>query len=244
MENASKALIMAGSILLSLLVIGTIVFMYYQLSDVQQVKSEAEATAKVVEYGKKFEQYNKTLYGSELLSLANLRDDYNRTQAKEKGYKEVEIKVIIKNRIDNNEGKIYVSEGNQDISEIVDGVIEKGKSYSKPSNNTSLENDIGYYETDTSESYKKHKTIKYYSQRSYREIAKIYDKEYSSTMSDDDIKNALISESGDAGEVCEDIEKYKLLKSVYREFKNHKFSCKVKYDENTGRIKEMLYEEK
>ena len=36
MENASKALIIAGSVLISLLVIAALVFMFNQLSDLRQ----------------------------------------------------------------------------------------------------------------------------------------------------------------------------------------------------------------
>lgn len=38
MENASKALIMAGSVLLSLLIITTLVFMFGKLGDLKTVK--------------------------------------------------------------------------------------------------------------------------------------------------------------------------------------------------------------
>ena len=71
MENASKALIMAGSILMAILVIGLLVFGYQQLSSLQQTETDAEDNDKLARYMNQFEQFGRTLYGSELLSLAN-----------------------------------------------------------------------------------------------------------------------------------------------------------------------------
>ena len=47
MENASKALIMAGSVLIAILVIGLLVFGYNQLSDLEQQKEDSEGDLKV-----------------------------------------------------------------------------------------------------------------------------------------------------------------------------------------------------
>lgn len=114
MENASKALIMAGSLLISLLIIGALVFMYNQFADVQQTKTDVDEEGKLGEYSKKFEDYNRVIYGSELLSLANLQEDYNKTQASEKGYTEVNIDVTTKGIV----GTTYFSNKIKTINEI------------------------------------------------------------------------------------------------------------------------------
>ena len=114
MENASKALIMAGSLLISLLIIGALVFMYNQFVDVQQTKTDVDEEGKLGEYSKKFEDYNRVIYGSELLSLANLQEDYNKTQASEKGYTEVNIDVTTKGIV----GTTYFSNKIKTINEI------------------------------------------------------------------------------------------------------------------------------
>lgn len=114
MENASKALIMAGSILMSLLVIGSLVFMYNQLARVEQTKTDVDETGKMAEYSQKFENYNRTIYGSELLSLANLQEDYNKTQAGEKGYTEVTVNVTTEGIA----GTTYFSSNIETLQEI------------------------------------------------------------------------------------------------------------------------------
>ena len=118
MENASKALIIAGSVLISLLVIALLVFGYNQLSDLEQIREDAKVTDALAEYMRQFEQYNRTLYGSELLSLANLQEDYNeKVRSQDEGYEEVTITVEIVNGI---VGTNYFRAGKNSLSEIAD----------------------------------------------------------------------------------------------------------------------------
>ena len=97
MENASKALIMAASVLLSVLIIGMLVFFYKNVIELKRTEAVSEETKKIYEYNKKMEMFNRDgLYGSELLSLANLIEDYNRTQHELKEYEKIELQVAIK----------------------------------------------------------------------------------------------------------------------------------------------------
>lgn len=103
MENASKALIMAGSILLSVLVIALLVYGYTNLSALEQTKQDTQDNIELSEYMARFEQFNRTLYGSELLSLGNLQEDYNTAIRRyggenQDGYQSVSITVIIKKK--------------------------------------------------------------------------------------------------------------------------------------------------
>ena len=96
MENASKALIMAGSVLLSLLIITTLVFMFGKLGDLKNSEASTEEVKKLAEYNRQIETFDRALYGSELLSLANLIDDYNKRQADLKGYNAIVLHVYSK----------------------------------------------------------------------------------------------------------------------------------------------------
>ena len=97
MENASKALMMAGSVLLSVLIITALVFLYNNVIDLKRTESLSEETKKLYEYNKKIEMFNKQgLYGSEILSLSNLIEDYNRTQNELKEYNEIKLQIEIK----------------------------------------------------------------------------------------------------------------------------------------------------
>ena len=98
MENATKALEMAGSVLIGMLIIGALVFGYTKISETKQVEQDSLSSQQAADFNKKFESYNRDgIYGSELLSLANLIVDYNNKEANEtKGYESVELSVTIK----------------------------------------------------------------------------------------------------------------------------------------------------
>lgn len=222
MENASKALIIAGSVLIALVIIAALVFTYNKLTELEQTKTTIDETSKMTEYSKRFEQYNKTLYGSELLSLANLQEDYNKTQSNEKGYTQVTIMVTIHKSVD------YFFAGTENIKQLT-------------INKNNIESEITKCETQ--KKYKG-KTVKYYSQVSNREIAHIYGIPYSSSELDYEIKDRLVEETS-TKELMRKIEEYNNLVSSYTEFKTKSFRCtNIKYDDNTGRVLSMNFEEK
>lgn len=84
MENASKALIMAGSVLIALIIIGALLLMFNNLSNYQNVETQTEAEAQVVAFNNQFETYNrKDVRGNDLYSLLNRVIDYNRRKSTE-----------------------------------------------------------------------------------------------------------------------------------------------------------------
>lgn len=79
MENASKAIIIAGGILIALVIISLLVVLFGQLGAIYVEEDEALSVKQMEEYNRKFTIYNnvKGLYGTEILSLANLMNEYN-----------------------------------------------------------------------------------------------------------------------------------------------------------------------
>lgn len=234
MENASKALIMAGSILMALLVIGILVFGYGQLSSLEQTKEDVDQVDKMSEYMRRFEQFNRgqdnPLYGSELLSLANLQEDYNSSDA-EVGYDKIQITVEIKNTIDKN----YFKAGKYDISKILEDKNRLLKEKDK-------------YENKNNPNYIKYngKSVKYYSKKSYREIANDFEIDIPSTWGNDLISEELYR-NDKTKKLMQDIQNYSDLNTIYNEFRTGKrFYCPadgVEYDNYNGRIKKMTFVE-
>ncbi len=101
MENASKAIIIAGGILIALVLISLLVMLFNNIGDVYSAEGQALSEKQLQEYNKKFNNYNRSLYGSELLSLANLVEEYNQKlideENGEKGplYEKNSIKVYV-----------------------------------------------------------------------------------------------------------------------------------------------------
>ena len=234
MENASKALIMAGSVLISIMVISLLVLGYNQMSHLEQTREDADAVDKLADYMRRFEQFDRTVYGSELLSLGNLQQDYNLSDARiDVGYAPIEITVEITKEISDSEyfkPKTYKIEELAEEQEEIETEIEE---YEKPNDNYN------------------NKSAKYYSKKTNREIAIDFGyTEIPSNILEYDIEDYIEENKAkgrySAFKSCmEDIQKYVNLKSIYNEFRTGKqFKCQeMKYDEYTGRLKEMVFVE-
>lgn len=98
MENASKALIIAGSVLIALLIIGALLLMFNNLSSYQKVGDQETREAQVVEFNNQFETYiRKDIRGSDMISLMNRIVDYNVRKANNSEENFTEMKIEIYN---------------------------------------------------------------------------------------------------------------------------------------------------
>lgn len=92
MENATKALIIAGGMLIAMLIVSLLVWGYKILSSNQKAQITAEELEQITEFNLKFEAYNKgTVRGYQMISLANLAKDMNTRYIEEDGYYKVDI---------------------------------------------------------------------------------------------------------------------------------------------------------
>ena len=227
MENASKALIMAGSILIALLVIGMLVLGYRNISSLEQQKEDSEGDMSALDYMRKFEQFNRTLYGSELLSLANLQEDYNNTaDVLYEGYDRIEITVVT-NGIVNSP---YFVAGTFNLDAI-------------SNDQAKIESQLAQYE----KAQKKYnnRSVKYYSSKRNREIANDFDMNQPSSMPDYDIATNYLETNSTTAELLQEIQEYKEISTIYNEFRTGKrFRCtNVVYNNQNGRISSMYFEE-
>lgn len=79
MENATKALLMAGALLISILVVGLLVIGYRSISDYQQSSSSLKKDQQLSSFNQGFAQYvRKDLVGTDVISLVNKIVDYNK----------------------------------------------------------------------------------------------------------------------------------------------------------------------
>ena len=123
MENASKALMFAGTILITLMVISAVVFMYRDLTSVKRQESENQKVEEIAEFNKSFESYEKDLKGAQIFSLANKITDYNEKYVKNmnEGYEEITLTVKEDNA--SNNADYY-----KNLQEQVDNIMNKYKS--------------------------------------------------------------------------------------------------------------------
>lgn len=216
MENASKALIMACGVLISLMVIGLLVLFYNNLSGMQKIKTDSETEQQAAEFNKQYDVYARDVYGSEILSIANKIADYNKREADNKGYTPIDLEVTFTKGLSERyfvENKVYSA---KDLYDITANKSAKNpiclEEYVKQLGNKTV-----YSRTNSSIS---------------RQIKKI------ATMRTNDLQ-ALGIEEADYKDNLAEYNQYKNLLTQMKEtvFKYVKFD----YDENNGRIKKMIY---
>lgn len=98
MENATQALRIAAGVLFALLILGVLVTFYNNMSELKRHEEMQKTGEQMADFNKQYDVYNRNLYGSELLSLVNKADNYNKTETYD-GYQRLEITVIFKNNI-------------------------------------------------------------------------------------------------------------------------------------------------
>ena len=103
MENASRALVIAGGVLLSLIIIGVVMFAYRGITSLQKEKDISLSNEQVSKINEQIEKYTKksVIYGSEVLSICNAIEDYSR---RSEGYPK--ITAIIKIKADGKDNDI------------------------------------------------------------------------------------------------------------------------------------------
>ena len=214
MENASKALIIAGSVLLAILIITALIYTFSQISSLKQVEVSSEEEKILTQYNKEIESFNRNgLYGSEILSLANLIEDYNKRQSDLKGYKAITLNVSITQIIDAK----YFKE--TEYSKYVD-LIKDFENLEKKMKNLKNEKICG----QTLEKLAGMKT------EALEDLISRYNIANRSNYTLDDIE--------------EKITEYQSLNTEMQTFKNKKFSTpEVEYDNLMGRIVKMSFKE-
>lgn len=89
MENISKALLIAGGVLLGLLLISLLLNVFNIISDSEKSKEELLSVEQLAKFNSYYESFNKeTIYGTDLLTLSNkIKED-------EKKYEGVNISIL------------------------------------------------------------------------------------------------------------------------------------------------------
>lgn len=230
MENASKALIIAGSVLLALIVIGAFILMFSNLNDYQEKNDTAIEQKQIVEFNNQFSTYDRTgLRGTDMLSVMNRIIDYNsRKTTEDIGFQK--MKITIKG-IDRNilQSLRYETSGSNllikkntytqdDLSEIVAKPQELERKYQKKYITqlvSNISNFMDIYNSSLSINQK---------------IQEVNEKKWLPKS---------VTTYGNLDSIKNDI----LIYYEYSQFKRTYFDStgETKYDKNTGRITELNF---
>lgn len=82
MENASKALIMAGEILIAILVIGALMLMFNQIGSYEKAQTSNVKDSQLAQFNIDFERYtdDNGITGADIISIINKVVDYNKKE--------------------------------------------------------------------------------------------------------------------------------------------------------------------
>lgn len=223
MENASKALIIAGSVLISMLVIAALIFTFSQVRNLRSQEQTAEETDEIAEYNNKFNKYaSDSLYGVDLISLCNEVSNYNKKESDNKYYHEIKLTFEMKTKtslepyIHANKTYYYIKDNN-------------------PNNDTNLYNQYKLFENHFEEVSNR----EYYDKNNNNYKYKI---KQLATMRKDELKNKVGEPH--PGNMDDDIAEYNNLKTSFTEFKTKRFKGEITKQDSTGRITEMKFTSK
>lgn len=220
MENASKALLMAGGVLIALMVIAALLLMFNSLSSYQETGTQDTREAQVVEFNNQYETYLRdNVRGSEMISLMNRINDYNTRKGdnSDEQYQEMQISISginVENlKYDQDDTKIIKSSYTQnDIGELLE-IVKKLETTYQSKYITSLSTNISNIMNSTMD-------LNVNKSKGQLEAEKILKKELTTS---------------EYNKVKEDTSKY----YQYSQFKRVYFNCvtsNTKYNSGTGRI--------
>lgn len=245
MENAAKALIIAGSVLIALIIIGALILMFSNLTAYQETNTQTTREAQITEFNRQYETYDRdNVRGSDLYSLLNKVIDYNRRQSTEGtgwadqgdeiNFQAMEVSFSLNNVAnnlvaDNSKGRLLIRNNNYTINKTsnsfensIKGEIDRLEDeYGQDSLTNLTTNLTKIFIDDRSSDSEKNKAVN----------------DFNSASKKIDISS--FNEINEDSTIREDVYKY----YEYIQFKRAYFNCtNVTYNNKTGRIISMTFE--
>lgn len=114
MENASKALLIAGGVLIAILTIGVLVYLFGSSSNLFKQEHTEEQILQLKAFNEQYESYNrKLLRGTDVISVINKMTD-NNTKYGVKGYNEPNY--LMQLEFEMKEAIVYTQNGKADVN--------------------------------------------------------------------------------------------------------------------------------
>ena len=219
MENASKALIIAGSVLIALMIIGALLLMFNNLSSYQNTETQGAREAQVVEFNNQYETYNRDdVRGSDMVSLINKIIDYNKRK-NEEGYDQMDITITI-----DDPSKFAYDKG--DVQLIKEKYTQNN-----------LEDLVGTKENENTPKGLERK----YGEKYIRDLSSNISNIMDDSKSEDTAEKILPKDLSNYGGISK-IQADTSIYYEYSQFKRARFNCTHTDYSKIGRIKTMNFE--
>ena len=107
MENASKALLIAGGVLIAIMIISLLLAMYGRVANMKQEQQEQIEREQLIAFNAEYEAFNKkVMYGTDVITLLNKVQHNNEKYKNRSDYK---IDIIVK--IKDGESETIITSG-------------------------------------------------------------------------------------------------------------------------------------
>lgn len=246
MENAAKALIMAASVLIAIVIISAFILMMSNLTSYQESSYQSNLSAQIAEFNNQFVTYDRSdIRGSDMISLMNRVSDYNARYADSEGFTEMQITIKMNGyndelAFDGTNRIITESQYTQDNIYLIVGQ----PNLTTVNGSGSVSSEVSSGPIRTIENKYQQKYCNQLSSEIFN-IKSIVDSsgtttEKNETFDEEKILPNPASSYGGISVIYEDALKY----YEYIQFKRAYFDCKgePEYDKNTGRILKMEFE--
>ncbi len=134
MENASKALLIAGGVLVAILILGVLIVTINIVNSNQKTREKTLATEQLAEFNQKYEAYNKkALRGTDIITLMKMAiENNNKMEVADVGQQYfINIKLKLKNTYTETKTTINKATGEKDTIDIgekkISGTINLGE---------------------------------------------------------------------------------------------------------------------
>lgn len=132
MENASKALLIAGGILLALMTLSLIVYVSTSTTRMAEAQDAKKAAEELSAFNASYEAYNKTrMYGTDVITVVNKAINYNGKLDDSQKNEAITIEVTVTENFSSTE---------QIIEELANGNIIKGEVEEKEGYSLNIKN--------------------------------------------------------------------------------------------------------
>lgn len=242
MENASKALIMAASVLIAIVIISAFILMMSNLTSYQDASYRSNLSSQVAEFNNQYTTYIRDdVRGSDMISLMNKIVDYNNRYADTEGFTEMHITIHMNGQ---NEKLVY-DEDYGNLLVIQDEYNETNitQIVGRPSSATNDISDgiIRELENKYEQKYCNQLASDIATIDSIRDNVNLSSSEKEDAFNAERLLPKPVSEySGGLSQIYEDA----LVYYEYVQFKRAYFDCvgQPQYDQNTGRITGLEFE--
>lgn len=234
MENASKALLISGGVLVALIIVSAMVYMFNAIGEMPRSQEEIKAQKELEDFNKKYESYNRgNLKGTDVISVLYMADNNNE---KYKGDTQfyITVEIEITKPIDQTVRK-YKLENNRWVldSTYTDASGKRGTQYGGTLSGC-------YRNTLGKQKYSSNGIIPNTIKDGFKENVE----DNSNTEVNYKIKLTDAWQSTLNNEEAMREKSYYTMNKVVKEFKRRKFKCEeIEHDTNTGRINYMYFVE-